>query len=140
MILGLLEQARQNSVQFLEQRPTLKANQKTERVVHLLANEVREFAASLEGKDREEILDEFTDVVNFVGQALANLEEEYGITCQEVADKSRYKYRVRNAHKYPPEDYQEGDAIAAQEKNILQWAILQAYSNTPEQGLGGEYY
>jgi len=137
---NLFERAKNNSAQFLEDRPTLKESQNPEIVAQLILGEVVEFVDALRGGVREEILDEFTDVVNYVAQSLASLAEDYGITEQEIADRSDYKYKVRNEHKYPKDNYQDGDPVEARNGNILRWTLLQVYHNTPEQGLGNEYY
>jgi len=138
--MNLLKEAENNSSRFLNERPALKETQPVTVLSSLLLEEVEEFIAELPGGDRGKILDEFTDIVNYVAQIKATLLDKYGITEQELVDRSRYKYEIRNEHKYPAEDYQEGNSSEIRQRHVLAWAFLQAYGNTPEQKLGGEYY
>ena len=138
--MNLLKEAENNSSRFLNERPALKDTHLATVSAVLLLEEVEEFIAELPGGDREKILDEFTDIVNYVAQIKATLLDKYGITEQELVDISRYKYEIRNEHKCPAEDYQEGNSSEIRQRHVLAWAFLQAYGNTPEQLLGSEYY
>lgn len=131
------------ALQWLKDRPRLAEEQLENPVFALkrMVDEVNELLEAIERGDVADILDEWTDVANFFASAEAVIEEQYGITHEQVATHSRYKYLIRNTLKYPAKGYENGTPAKEQLRaDTNQWYFWQAYLGCAEIGAGNEYY
>jgi NTP pyrophosphatase (non-canonical NTP hydrolase) len=132
------------AIKWLQDRPSLAKEQLENPVFSLrrCKEEIDELVdAVTNGLPREEVIQELSDVFNFLACAEYILLKAYQITPEEVEEVARYKYSIRGDQKYPSDGYQNGTPPHEQLRaDANTWFFLQTYFGTPEQGLGGERY
>lgn len=127
--------------EFFDARPTMRERQADPIIQHEIAvSEAIELGIELQEGNRAKILDELADFVFTNAVSVSTIKAKYGITDEEIIAQMQYKMRIRNGHKYPPENYQDGDAGEQQRADANLWRFLSIYFFTPELGIDPEYY
>jgi NTP pyrophosphatase (non-canonical NTP hydrolase) len=130
--------------QWLKERPTLAKEQLgTSPVFDLLRarEEIDELLQAVkDGADRQDVMQELADVMNFIACAEDIICREYGITAEEIEQEAKWKY-TRNGYKYPKEGYQNGVPPKEQLKtDANNFMLATIYYAVAEYGLNPEYY
>lgn len=136
------EHLQAHALKWLKERPTLAREQlhSPHFLIAQLIDEAKELLEAVDSENEEAILDEWTDLMNFVA-SLEFVMQGMGITAEMVDRHSHFKYSIRNSHKYPKENYQNGTPAKEQlRQDANQWYFWQAYLGIAEIGAGGEYY